>query len=302
MQQKRSKGASVSAKQTAPQGPLLGAHMSITGGVHQALYRGQQVGCNAVQVFTRASRQWQAQPYTADEITAFQEARQATGMRTVIAHDSYLLNLGTPDAALWEKSVRAFIADMERCEALGIGALIAHPGAHMGAGEEAGLANVARALDTIHAACAGFRVHITLEITAGQGTCLGHCFEHMRRLLELVQDSNRLRFCFDTQHAFAAGYDLRTDDGYAHTFAEFDRLIGLERLAAFHLNDAKTGLGSRVDRHAHIGKGLLGAQTFRRLMQDRRFWGLPMCLETPKSKDLHEDQEALQLLRTFLRP
>jgi deoxyribonuclease-4 len=276
--------------------------MSIAGGAHQALYRGQQVGCQAVQIFTRASRQWQAEPYTEAEIVTFRAAQQTTGITTVLAHDSYLLNLAASDSALWNKSLQAFIADMERCEALGIGVLIAHPGAHIGVGEAAGLANVARAIDTIHAACTGFRVRITLEITAGQGTNLGYRFEHMRQILELVQDSNRLQFCFDTQHAFAAGYDLRTAEGYEHTFVAFDQLIGLSRLAAFHLNDAKTGCGSRVDRHAHIGKGHLGTPVFHRLIQDRRFWGLPMCLETPKSKDLHEDAEALHLLRGFLRP
>lgn len=281
-------------------GPVLGAHMSIAGGVHQALYRGQQVGCQAVQIFTRASRQWQAEPYTDTEIATFRAAQQATGITTVLAHASYLLNLAASDPALRDKSLRAFIADMERCEALGIAALIAHPGAHVGVGEVAGLANVARAIDSMHAACPGFRVRITLEITAGQGTNLGYRFEHMRQILGLVQDSDRLQFCFDTQHAFAAGYDLRTAEGYEHTFADFDHLIGLSRLAALHLNDAKTGCGSRVDRHAHIGTGHLGVPVFRRLMRDCRFWGLPMCLETPKSKDLHEDMEALYLLRSFL--
>jgi deoxyribonuclease-4 len=212
----------------------------------------------------------------------------------------YLLNLAAAALTLWEKSLHAFIDEIERCEALHIALLVAHPGAHVGAGEAVGLANIARAIDAVHHACAGFRTRITLEITAGQGTCLGYRFAHMRDILERVQDSDRLRFCFDTQHAFAAGYDLSTAEGYEHTFAEFDELIGLERLAAFHLNDAKKGLGSRVDRHAHIGQGLLGPEPFRRLMQDRRFWGLPMCLETPKSADLHEDIEALALLRGFL--
>jgi len=237
---------------------------------------------------------------TEEDIAAFREAQQATGIAVVIAHDSYLLNLAATDLTLWEKSLHAFIDEMERCEALHIPTLVAHPGAHVGAGEEMGLANIARAIDAVHTACAGFRTCITLEITAGQGTCLGYRFAHMRQILERVRDSERLRFCFDTQHAFAAGYDLSTPAGYARTFSEFDELIGLQRLAAFHLNDAKKGLGSRVDRHAHIGAGCLGAEPFRRLMQDRRFWGLPMCLETPKSQDLHEDIAALTLLRGFL--
>jgi deoxyribonuclease-4 len=285
---------------SAPSGPLLGAHMSTAGGVHQALYRAQQAGCDAVQVFTKPSRQWQAKPLTDADIAIFQETQQATGITTVVAHDSYLLNLAATDLTLWEKSLHAFIDEMERCDALHIGALVAHPGAHVGAGEEAGLANIARAIDAVHTACAGFHTRITLEITAGQGTCLGYRFAHMRQILDQVRDSDRLRFCFDTQHAFAAGYDLSTAEGYERTFAEFDELIGLQRLAAFHLNDAKKGLGSRVDRHEHIGEGCLGVEPFRRLMQDRRFWGLPMCLETPKSQDLHEDIAALALLRGFL--
>ena len=284
----------------APSGPLLGAHMSIAGGVHQALYRAQQAGCEAVQVFTKPSRQWQAKPLTAEDIGAFREAQRATGITTVVAHDSYLLNLAAADRTLWEKSLHAFIDEMERCEALAIATLVAHPGAHVGAGEEAGLANIARAIDAVHTACAGFRTRITLEITAGQGTCLGHRFAHMGEILARVRDSDRLQCCFDTQHAFAAGYDLRTAEGYARTFAEFDEWIGLQRLAVFHLNDAKKGLGSRVDRHEHIGAGCLGVEPFRRLMQDRRFWGLPMCLETPKSQDLHEDIAALTLLRGLL--
>jgi len=294
------RGGAQDSPSGAPSGPLLGAHMSIAGGVHQALYRAQQAGCEAVQVFTKPSRQWQAKPLRDEDIAAFREAQQAAGITTVIAHDSYLLNLAATDLTLWEKSLHAFIDEMERCEALHIATLVAHPGAHVGAGEEAGLANIARAIDAVHAACAGFRTRITLEITAGQGTCLGYRFAHMHEILARVRDSERLRFCFDTQHAFAAGYDLRTAAGYAGTFAEFDELIGLQRLAAFHLNDAKKGLGSRVDRHAHIGAGCLGVEPFRRLMQDRRFWGLPMCLETPKSQDLHEDIAALALLRGFL--
>jgi deoxyribonuclease IV len=288
------------AHSDTPRGPLLGAHMSIAGGVQQALYRAQQAGCEAVQIFTKTSRQWQGKPLTEEDMAVFREAQQATGMTTVVAHASYLLNLAAADRTLWEKSLHACIDEMERCEALAIPLLVAHPGAHVGAGAEAGLTNIARAIDAVHTACAGFRTRITLEITAGQGTCLGYRFAHMRAILERVRDSERLRFCFDTQHAFAAGYDLRTAEGYARTFAEFDALIGLQRLGVFHLNDAKQGLGSRVDRHAHIGAGCLGAEPFRRVMQDRRFWGLPMCLETPKSQDLHEDIAAQTLLRGFL--
>ena len=281
-------------------GPLLGAHMSIAGGVDKSLLEGKKVACDVIQIFTKSSRQWAAEPYGKEEIESFKQNQKATGIATVVAHDSYLLNLGSPDAALRKKSVRAFIDELARCEALSIPCLIAHPGAHMGAGESEGVKTVARSLDEVHAACGGFKVRIALDITAGQGSCLGYCFEQIRDMIDATKQSDRLRVCFDTEHAFAAGYDIRTQDGYEQTFGAFDKLIGLERLVAFHLNDSKKELRSRVDRHEHIGKGQIGVEGFRLLLNDRRFWGIPMCLETPKGKDLKEDVENLTLLRSLI--
>ena len=280
--------------------PLLGAHMSIAGGVDKSLLEGKKVECDAIQIFTRSSRQWAAHPYGKDEIDLFKHNRKETGIGTIVAHDSYLLNLGSPDGALRKKSIAAFIDELERCETLDISALIAHPGAHMGAGELAGIKTIARSLDEVHAACRGFKTKVTLEITAGQGSCLGYRFEQIRDIIDATKESERLRVCFDTEHAFAAGYDFRTKDGYASTFEGFDELVGIERLAAFHLNDSKKGLGSRVDRHDHIGQGQLGVEAFRLLLNDRRFWGIPMCLETPKGKDLQEDRDNLRLLRSLI--
>jgi deoxyribonuclease-4 len=294
-------GVKLGNQQEKPSGPLLGAHMSIAGGVDKALLLGQQVACQAVQIFTKSSRQWAATPYTKEEIESYRANQKAAGITTVIAHDSYLLNLGSPDEALRKRSVRAFIDEMERCETLAIPFLIAHPGAHMGAGEESGVKTIARSLDEIHAACPGHRVKVTLEITAGQGTTLGYRFEQIRAMIDATRESDRLRVCFDTEHAFAAGYDLRAKDGYERTFGEFDEIIGLDRLAAFHINDSKKEFHSRVDRHEHIGKGHIGLEAFRLLLNDRRFWGLPMCLETPKGRDLKEDQENLTLLRGLIR-
>ncbi|HEX2386977.1 MAG TPA: deoxyribonuclease IV [Candidatus Binatia bacterium] len=282
------------------QRPLLGAHMSIAGGVDKSLLEGKKVECDAIQIFTRSSRQWAAHPYSKDEIALFKRNRKETGIGTVVAHDSYLLNLGTPDTSLRKKSIAAFIDELERCETLGVSALIAHPGAHMGAGELAGIKTIARSLDEVHAACRGFKAKVALEITAGQGTCLGYRFEQIRDIIDATQQSERLRVCFDTEHAFAAGYDFRTQDGYSAVFEQFDALIGIGRLAAFHLNDSKKELGSRVDRHDHIGQGRLGLEAFRLIVNDRRFWGLPMCLETPKEKDLKEDRENLTLLRSLI--
>ena len=274
--------------------------MSIAGGVDKSLLEGKKVECEAIQIFTRSSRQWAAHPYSKDEIDLFKRNRQETGIGTVVAHDSYLLNLGSPDAALRKKSIAAFIDELERCETLAVSALIAHPGAHMGAGELTGIKTIARSLDAVHAACRGFKTKVALEITAGQGSCLGYRFEQIRDIIDATKQGERLGVCFDTEHAFAAGYDFRTKDGYKVVFEEFDELIGIERLAAFHLNDSKKELGSRVDRHDHIGQGRLGAEAFRLILNDRRFWGLPMCLETPKGKDLKEDRENLTLLRSLI--
>lgn len=281
-------------------GPLLGAHMSIAGGVGNALLEGMKVDCDAIQIFTKSSRQWASKPLGKEEIEQFKINRKETGIDTIVAHDSYLLNLGSPDSAMRKRSIAAFIDEMERCETLNVSNLIAHPGAHVGAGELEGIKTIAKSLDEVQDACAGFSVKITLEITAGQGSNVGYRFEHMSRIIDATRAGDRIRICFDTEHAFAAGYDIRTKEGYERTFTEFDEAIGLDRLAAFHLNDSKKEFHSRVDRHEHIGKGFIGVEAFRRLMNDKRFWGLPMCLETPKDKDLKEDRENLTLLRSLI--
>ena len=287
-------------KTEEPRGPLLGAHMSIAGGVGNALLDGKKVNCDAIQIFTKSSRQWAAKPYTKEEIEQFKVNRKDTGISTVIAHDSYLLNLGSPDTALRIRSVAAFIDELERCETLGVSNLVAHPGAHVGTGEAEGIKTIANSLDEVHTACPGYDVKITLEITAGQGSNLGYRFEQIRNIIDATKQSERLRVCFDTEHAFAAGYDIRTKDGYERTFTQFDEAIGIKLLAAFHLNDSKKEFNSRVDRHEHIGKGFIGVEAFRLLLNDKRFWGLPMCLETPKGPDLKEDRENLTLLRSLI--
>ncbi len=277
--------------------PLLGAHMSIAGGVGEALLRGQRAGCDCVQIFTKSSRQWAAKPYGAEEIAAFKRNQAETGIEIVVAHDSYLLNLGAPDEKLRTRSVAGLIDELERCELLGVPFLIAHPGSHVGTGEAAGIKTIAHSIDEAHQACHGLKVRLALEITAGQGSNLGCSFEQMGRIFNAVKENDRLRLCFDTQHAFASGYDLREEEGYQRAFGELDRHIGLKRVVAFHLNDSKKPLNSRVDRHEHIGKGQLGLPFFRRLLNDRRFFGLPMCLETPKGPELKEDIENLATLR-----
>jgi deoxyribonuclease IV len=279
--------------------PLLGAHMSIAGGVSEALARGKEAGCECIQIFTKSSRQWASKPYAEGEVAAFKRAQAETGIRMVVAHDSYLLNLGAPDEKLRQRSVGGFIDELERCELLGVPFLIAHPGSHVGSGEEAGIKMIAQSIDEAHKACAGFKVKVALEITAGQGSNLGYKFEQMGQIFDAVKENERLRLCFDTEHAFAAGYDLRTDEGYERTFAELDKHIGLKRLVAFHINDSLKPFNSHVDRHEHIGKGHLGLDPFRRVVNDPRFVGLPMCLETepgPEMKDIVEDLKSLHKL------
>jgi len=280
--------------------PLLGAHESIAGGIGEALIRGKQVGCECVQIFTKSSRQWASKPLSKEEIDTFKRNKIETGITTVIAHDSYLVNLGAPDEAMRKKSVKGFIEELERCEALGVPTLVAHPGSHVGTGEENGIKTIAKSIDEAHAACKGFEVKVALEITAGQGSTLGCNFQQMARIIDAVKENDRLRLCFDTEHAFASGYDIRTPEGYENTFSELDKYIGIKRLVAFHLNDSVKDFNSKVDRHQHIGKGFIGLDAFRRLLNDKRFFGLPMCLETPKGPDLKEDVENLATLRSLL--
>jgi deoxyribonuclease-4 len=281
--------------------PLLGAHQSIAGGVEKAVARGQEVGCDTIQIFVKSPNRWTSRPLAAESIVAFKEAVPETGIWPVFAHSLYLVNLATPDDALWHKSLDALTDDLQRCEQLGLPGLVLHPGSHKGSGEEAGIARIVAALDDVHARLPGYEVQVWLETTAGQGDHLGHTFDQLRAMIEGVKESERLGVCFDTAHAFAAGYELRTREGYESTWAEFNDTLGLDRLRAIHLNDSKRELGSRVDRHEHIGQGLLGLEPFRHLLNDPRFWDIPMTLETEKGPDLTEDKENLEILRSLLR-
>ncbi len=281
---------------------LLGAHESIAGGVDKALAKGQEVGCDTLQIFVKGPNRWVSKALTDEDVSAFKTAVEQTGIWPVFGHGLYLLNLASPDDALWGKSVDALADDLQRCELLGLPGLVIHPGSHMGSGEETGLKRISGGLDEVHARLPGYAVQVWLEITAGQGDALGHTFEQLRAMLDGVKAPERLGICFDTCHAFAAGYDLRTRDAYDATWAEFDRVLGLGRLYAIHLNDAKKDLGSRVDRHEHIGKGLLGLEPFRFLVNDPRFQGIPMALETDKGPDLAEDKENLAVLRSLIEP
>jgi deoxyribonuclease-4 len=275
--------------------PLFGAHMSIAGGYHLALEAAKNHACDTVQIFTKAPNQWAGKPITPAEATTFRRMLKNSKLRFPIAHDSYLINLASPDEALYRKSVGAFVDEMQRAETLGVHYLVTHPGAHMGAGEAEGLARVATALDEVHKRCAGFKVRVLLETTAGQGTALGHRFEHLRDIIAQVAESDRLGVCLDTCHVVAAGYSLASEREYKSTFREFHKLIGVSKLKAFHLNDSLKPLGSRVDRHAHIGRGHLGLEPFRLLVNDVRFRSRPMVLETAKESEESDDMDTVNL-------
>jgi deoxyribonuclease-4 len=273
--------------------------MSISGGVQKAVVRGQEVGCEALQIFTKNSNQWKAKPLTATEVKAFRDACQAASIGPVIAHSAYLINMAAPDEALYEKSIQAFLDELQRCELLGIPYLVVHPGAHMGAGEEQGLRRIAAAINRIHRETPTMQAAIALEVTAGQGTVLAYKFEHFAAILEQVDEPGRLGFCLDTCHLLAAGYDFRTRKSYDQMMDAWDELVGIERIRVIHLNDSKKDLGSRVDRHEHIGQGCIGTEGFGFLLNDRRLAALPMVLETPKDDDA--DVRNLATLRRLIR-
>lgn len=281
--------------------PRFGAHMSISGGVSKSFARGESVGLDSMQIFAKNERQWTAKPISPEEATAFRVEQQRTGIHPVVVHDSYLINLAAPADEMREKSIAAFADELERCAQLDIPYLVTHPGAHTGIGEEAGLARVADAICRLLAEGVGGNTMVLLETTAGQGTALGYRFEHLARLFELIPYHERLGICVDTCHIFAAGYDIRDPEGYQATFAELDRLVGLTRVKCFHLNDSQKDLGSRVDRHAHIGQGCIGVEAFRMLVNDPRFADLPMIIETPKGEDMAEDRMNLALLRSLVQ-
>jgi deoxyribonuclease IV len=262
--------------------PRLGAHLSIAGGLPRAVDRARASRCDALQIFTKSVGQWRARPLHADEVALFRTKLQQTGIGPVIAHNSYLINVAAAEPTLRARSLEALAEEYDRAELLGLDGLVMHPGSYTTGTEERGLRLIADGLRAILRSRPHARARLLLEHTAGQGTNLGHRFEHLETIISRLDGSSRIGVCLDTCHLIAAGYDICTEHGYRDTFLAFDRTVGLRRLAAFHLNDSKRPCGSRVDRHEHIGKGCLGLEPFRRLLNDARFAGLPMLLETPK--------------------
>jgi deoxyribonuclease-4 len=279
---------------------LLGAHMSSAGGADKAIDRALSIGCTAIQLFVKNNMQWFAAPFSDKEIRAFLDHPQLGDLGSIFAHSGYLINLAATSSEFHEKSVRSLREELVRADQLHLPFMVLHPGAHMGAGVEAGLQKVVASIDAIFAAIPKVSTRIALETTAGQGSSLGHTFEHLEYILNHAREPGRLCVCVDTAHLFAAGYEIGTTAGVRKVFAEFDKRIGFDRLAAIHLNDSKTALNSRVDRHEHIGRGKIGMEAFRHIMNEPRFAKIPKVLETPKGREMIEDVENMKTLRSLI--
>ncbi|HEY3394067.1 MAG TPA: deoxyribonuclease IV [Lacipirellulaceae bacterium] len=285
--------------------PILGAHESIAGGYYKAVERAKAVGCDCVQIFTKNNNQWRAKALSEEDARLFKAALMQHGIKHPLAHDSYLINLASPDPVLWKKSVDSFVIEMFRADRLGIRYLVTHPGAYTTGSEASGIATVVRALDEVHAQTRGIKTRCLLENTAGQGSCLGCRFEQLAQIIDGVRNPDLLGVCIDTCHLFAAGYPISTEKDYQQTMRALDRAVGRKLVRAFHLNDSAKPFDSRVDRHAHIGRGLIGKEAFRLLLNDRRFDKVPMYIETPKGQEKGKDLDAINLRalrRLILKP
>lgn len=274
--------------------------MSTAGGVWKALQRGRSINCEAVQIFVKNNMQWFGKPAAPSDLALYANELAANSFSCVFGHTGYLINLGAPASENRDRSLKSLLQELQFAQDLGLPFLVLHPGAHLGAGEEAGLSQIISGLDEVFAATRKSKVRIALENTAGQGSCLGNRMAHLAAIYDRVKRPERLGICLDTAHLFAAGYDIRQPKGWDSAIREISSLIGVKQIVAFHLNDSKTDLGSRVDRHAHIGQGKIGLEAFRHIVNDTRFKKHPACLETPKGPDLKEDIENLKTLRSLL--
>ncbi len=278
-------------------GDLIGAHISTKGGIHTAFERAAAIDAKAVALFAKNSNQWKGKELTADDCKLFRKSRN---VKAVFTHASYLINLATTNREFHRKSIAAMTDELDRAERLGIGAVVLHPGAHMGVGADGGIDQIARSLDQIHAMIPNHKVVTLLETAAGQGSCLGCTFDELGKIIALVDDKRRLGICIDTCHIFAAGHDIRTRDGYERMVDDVEKHVGIENVGAFHLNDSKKPLGSRVDRHEHIGQGQIGIEAFRLLLNDPRFMRVPKMIETPKTVETESDRTNITLLRSLV--
>jgi deoxyribonuclease-4 len=280
---------------------LLGAHTSTSGGVSKSVDLAEKLGFTTMQIFTKNNNRWFQKQLEEKEIEAFKTKLNNSKIKFVVSHDSYLINLCAKDKEILKKSRVAFLDELERCELLGIPHLNFHPGSHLGAGEDDGIKLIAESINIAHDKTRGFMVSSMLETTAGQGTAIGYRFEQLQKIIELVEQKERMTVCIDTAHVFAAGYDIKDQKNFKKVITEFDEIIGFERLKCFHMNDSKKELGSRVDRHEHIGKGFIGTEGFSNIMNDERLKEIPKILETPKGKEQLEDLENLNVLRGLMK-
>ena len=281
--------------------PLLEAHLSIAKGLHHALYKAKAYGCTVLQIFTKNANTWKERTLAQDEIDRFDQARKKTGIIEIASHASYLINLATFERKKHDMSCNALVNEMVRSSALGIPFVVLHPGAHMGKGEKQGIEKIADSINDIFEQTHGIKTRLLLETTAGQGSGIGYIFEQLAAIMKKIENKNRFGICLDTSHIFAAGYDIRTKESYLKTIKAFDMIIGIKNLFVIHLNDSKKALGSRVDRHEHIGEGYIGMNLFKLLMNDRRFRDVPKIIETPKLKGRRDaDKMNLKRLRTMI--
>ncbi|MGA7143279.1 MAG: deoxyribonuclease IV [Desulfobacterales bacterium] len=281
--------------------PLIGAHLSIAKGLHRALYKARAYGCTALQIFTKNASTWKERTLDQDDIDRFHQARKEANVIDIVSHTSYLINLATPEKKKFVLSYNALVNELMRSSMLDIPFIVLHPGAHMGKGVEKGIEKIAAGINDVFAQTPGIKTRLLFETTAGQGSGIGHTFEQLASIMDKIENQDRCGICLDTSHIFAAGYDIRTEKSYGKTINMFDAIIGINNLYAIHLNDSKKALGSRVDRHEHIGEGYIGMNMFKLLMNDKRFKDIPKIIETPKIKDGRDaDEINLNRLRSLI--
>lgn len=276
---------------------LIGAHMSTSGGLHNAIQHGISTGCSTIQIFTKNNNRWEQRPTTDEEAERFLDAQEASGIAPVISHTAYLINLATPNQDFHDKSIKALIDEIRRAEQLRIPDVVLHPGSPVDGSPEYGMKKIIDSLNICINKTPDARARIALELTAGQGSHLGYTFEQIAEMIAGVENKSRVSVCLDTCHIFAAGYDIRTKPEYDKTMKAFAKIVGLKQLKVIHLNDSIKDLGSRVDRHTHLGEGSIGADAFKFIMQDTRFARIPKLLETPKEDGYEDDKRNLALLR-----
>ena len=280
--------------------PRFGAHTSIAGGLHLALERATALGCDSVQIFLRNNLRWRARARMPEELDQFRETLAASELEPVVAHAIYLINLASPEKEVRAQSIEAFAEELARCHEAGIPYLVLHPGSHKGEGLEEGIARIARTISAAYDAHPEYEVMTLLENTAGQGNVIGKSFEELSQIAAQLEDPAHVGYCFDTAHALAAGYELRTSAGYHETFAQLEHMLGLDKLHCFHVNDSRYDLNEEADEHRNIGEGHLGVEAFRMLVNDPRFAELPMILETPTKDDMSGYEADLKLLRSLV--